>query len=133
MFCFVIDTPKDDRYQLCSSNGRLNRLYCTKYLEPVPGNVDMGFHLDEAMKKPVTTLHATAKANSTAFFMTIRCKCKKGCDNRCTCVKEGVGCSVYCHGDSEIACANEKVLQDGTECSLATNKKSAGPAKRLCM
>ena len=82
MFCFVIDTPKDDRYQLCSSNGRLNRLYCTKDLEPVPDNVDMGFHLDEAMEKPVTTLHATAKANSSALFMTIRCKCKKGCVNR---------------------------------------------------
>lgn len=123
LLCVVISTPFDDKYQLCCQYGILKRLFSTKDIEDISQNIDIGFDTELSKLLGETTLSNAAKNNSTALFMTLRCFCKEKCSGRCKCIKNKVQCSVYCHGNSEMICENDKGLHTRTEIGLKRRRK----------
>ena len=49
----------------------------------------------ESAPTAIITLHAVTALESTSTLVSIDCNCK----GRCRCLKNQVGCSVYCHSD----------------------------------
>jgi hypothetical protein len=72
------------------------------------------------------SLSKAALENSTSVRVVISCKCKGQCaSKRCRCVKEGVKCSVYCHGaDTDHDCGNLASLIVHTEVALKARKRA---------
>lgn len=122
VFCVILEIPHEDSYKLCTSYGPLKRLYGGKDIEDISQNIDIGFDVEKAKVLKETNLHNVAKLNSSALFMSIRCSCKVNCSGRCKCLKNKVGCSVYCHGDANFICDNDKGIQTRTEISLKRKK-----------
>ena len=66
-----------------------------------------------------TTLKTVAAANTNGDKVAVKCNCKKDCSSgRCKCIKNAVGCSVYCHGNDDRDCGNLCSLQTRTQLAL---------------
>ena len=107
LICQVIDTPYSNRHQLQTMYKILDKLFPTKVLNIVPElnwSTIRAEHFEgvyrEVKNSKKITLHAAAAQEGRAHRIEISCNCTKQCGTkRCTCFKNNVECTQYCHSE----------------------------------
>lgn len=118
----VLGVPQQDRYEIQTQYGVINRLLPTKELQRVATLLASG--IDVQGPKTKIALSAVAKQVSTSERVIISCKYKGRCYNkRCNCFKNQVKCSVYCHDDTEHDCGYLASLALRTEAALVAKDR----------
>jgi hypothetical protein len=119
VFGKVLDMPKDDRYEIITPYGILDRLYPTNQLLPLDESIEVNIPSGNVSK---VSLHFVAAKESSSGTIMVHCGCKKDCSTRrCKCRKEGVHCSIACH-DEGHDCGNLSTMATRTEKGLAKRR-----------
>ena len=104
----------------------MNRNYSVKELNLIPEEAANKIK-EKILRKNLTnkvSLHYVAQQLSTSDKVTVSCGCKNGCYNfkTCSCLKNRIECSVYCH--SQGICQNFK-KKDTSVIGLILKKRRA--------
>ena len=139
VICRVLGQPRVNRYQLMSEHGLLDRHFPIAELLRVPRSAEGG--LGDAIPTtaagaPQITMRALARLVSTSVAVGVSCNCRTKCQTkRCVCKKNGLECSVHCHGEDD-ECWNMSGLQTRTELGLVQREdggESPVPAAPVSM
>lgn len=109
----------------------LNKLFLTKVLNiilKVNWSIIWAEHFEEMYREiknsEKITLHTAASKEKRAQCIEISCNCTKQCDTKwCTCFKNNVECTQYCHSENWDY-DNMSTILDSTEKSIVSHMKT---------
>ena len=115
IFCRIIGKPHPNRYQLQTAYGVLERAYpaselnlLTEVASPAISTSIPTLHIGLTI-----TLRQAATQASITTHIPISCTCTGGCStSRCTCMKNNVQCTNYCHHGNPEACTRLASRED---------------------